>query len=78
MWPLFPCALPNIAVPEEGQQLVLVPTAPKRMSCLLFTRQNLYIIRTWDLGFVFILLSSSKPSFEDIYDELNDSSNRVD
>lgn len=36
MWPPFPCALPNIAAPKEGQQLVLVPTAPKRMFYLLF------------------------------------------
>lgn len=54
MWPLFPCALPNIAVPKEGQQLVLVPTAPKRMFCLLFTRRK-FGLGTWVLFSFFYL-----------------------
>lgn len=44
MWPPFAFVLPNIVVPKEGQQLVLVPSAPKRMFYLLFTGWNLYII----------------------------------
>lgn len=78
MWPPFPCALRNRAVPEEGQQLGSVPTAPNRLLCLLFTGWSLYIFElgTWTLLSFFYQPQNS--FFKDVYVELSGSPHRID
>lgn len=78
MWPPFPCALCNRAVPEEGQQLGLVPTAPNKMLYLLFTGWSLYIFElgTWtSLSFFY---QPQNSFFKDVYAELGGLLYRVD
>lgn len=81
MWPPFPCALPNIAVPEEEQWLVLVPTAPKRIFYLLFIGWNPIILSSFKLQTWTLLSFIYQPQnifLKDVYDKLSDPFHRVD
>lgn len=78
MWPPFPCALCNRAVPEEGQQLGLVPTAPNKMLYLLFTG---WVYTSLNLGLglrCHSFISLKTVFFKDVYAELGGLLYRVD
>lgn len=77
MWPPFPCVLPNIAVPEEGQQFYF-PLLPRECSTY-YLQDGIYT--SFELGTWTLLLFFYQPQnsfFKDVYDELNDPSHRVD